>query len=41
MIAVVAPSDVEQTLASLKASGEDAWLVGEVSADANQEVHVD
>ncbi|MDH4126113.1 MAG: phosphoribosylformylglycinamidine cyclo-ligase [Gammaproteobacteria bacterium] len=32
MIAVVAPADVEQTLALLRASGEECWLLGRIAA---------
>jgi len=41
MIAVVAPADVEDALASLEASGEQAWLVGDVTEDTNHEVRLD
>lgn len=41
MIAVVAPTDVDDTLASLQASGERAWLVGEVVTDADHGVCLD
>lgn len=41
MIVVVAPADVDQTIASLQASGEQAWLVGEVVMDADHGVRLD
>jgi phosphoribosylformylglycinamidine cyclo-ligase len=41
MIAIVDAASVEATLASLRASGEEAWLVGEVIADPEQSVRVD
>lgn len=41
MIVVVAPADVDQTIASLRASGEQAWLVGEVVMDADHGVRLD
>lgn len=41
MIAVVTPAIADQALASLHASGERAWLVGEVIVDRDKTVHVD
>jgi phosphoribosylformylglycinamidine cyclo-ligase len=41
MIAVVAQDAVQPAIASLHASGEQAWLVGEVIADKQQRVHID
>ncbi len=41
MIVVVAPDDVDQTLANLEQSGEQAWRVGEVTTDEEQGVRLD
>ena len=41
MIVAVASADVETTLASLRASGEQAWHVGEVVTDADHGVRLD
>ena len=41
MIVVVAPDDVGETISSLKENGEQAWLVGEVVADADHGVRLD
>jgi phosphoribosylformylglycinamidine cyclo-ligase len=41
MIAVVDPADVERALASLSASGEPAWPVGEIVNDPSNGVRVD
>jgi len=40
MIAIVAAASVDATIANLEASGERAWIVGDVVADANGAVQV-
>jgi len=41
MIVVVARADVDAAIASLKASGEQAWRVGEVVTDPDHGVRLD
>jgi phosphoribosylformylglycinamidine cyclo-ligase len=38
MIAVVSPADVDKALASLKESGEDAYVIGELAADSDEKI---
>jgi phosphoribosylformylglycinamidine cyclo-ligase len=33
MAVCVAPADLDQALAMLRAAGEDAWVLGEIEAD--------
>ncbi|NIW24339.1 MAG: phosphoribosylformylglycinamidine cyclo-ligase [Gammaproteobacteria bacterium] len=41
MIVVVSPDEVDQAIANLQESGEQAWLVGEVVMDADHGVRLD
>jgi phosphoribosylformylglycinamidine cyclo-ligase len=38
MVVVVAPADADKALASLKNSGEEAYVIGELAADASEKI---